>query len=98
MEKNGYIIIGKAIRGRCMYDEESIILRINELCKTNCITYYELANRSNITLSTLMNIINGLVCNPTIRTVYRICMGFGITVQEFFDSDYFGVDFFMDDD
>lgn len=80
-----------------MYGEESITLRIDELCKAKCITYYELANRSNIILSTLMNITTGLVCNPTMRTVYRICMGFGITVQEFFDSDYFGTQLFMDD-
>lgn len=81
-----------------MYGEESIVLRINELCKNNCITYYELAYRANINLSTLMNITNGIVCNPTMRTVYRICVGLGITMQEFFNSEYFGINLIMDDD
>lgn len=81
-----------------MYGEKAVLFRINDLCKKNNITYYELAQRADINLSTIMNIVNGTAINPTIKTIYRISSGLGITVQEFFDSKMFGIDFFLDDD
>lgn len=81
-----------------MYDERAVLYRINNLCKKNRISYYELAQRANINLSTIMNIVNGAAVNPTIKTIYRISSGLGMTVQEFFDSKEFGIDFFLDED
>ena len=67
-----------------MTAKEAVIKRIEELCRTQKITYYTLAYRSAIPKSTLMNIFKGT--NPTVGTV---CNGFGISMSEFFSSEDF---------
>lgn len=66
---------------------EAICKRISDLCKEQNITYYTLASRAAIPKSTLMNILSGT--NTTVATINKICNGLGITMYEFFQSEYF---------
>ena len=70
-----------------MTSREAVVLRINELCKEQNLTYYALAFRSAIPKSSLMNILYGT--NPTITTINKICGGFNLTLPEFFNSPFF---------
>lgn len=72
-----------------MEAKKIVVRRINELCDKQDINYYTLSYRSAVPISTLMNIIHGR--NPTISTISRLCSGFGITLKEFFEVDYFGI-------
>lgn len=63
--------------------------RIEELCKENHITINKLATISGITQSTLHNITSGRNNSATISTIKKICDGLNITIQDFFDSDFF---------
>lgn len=70
-----------------MTSNQAVCNRITDLCQSQKITYYTLAYRSAIPKSTLMNIFHGT--NPTVSTINKICSGFGITMCEFFQADYF---------
>lgn len=70
-----------------MTSNQAVCNRISDLCQNKKITYYILAYRSAIPKSTLMNLFHGT--NPTISTINKICSGFGITMCEFFQADYF---------
>lgn len=72
------VTIGKAVE-----------LRILELCKNHEITVNKLATISGITQSTLNNIVSGRNNSTTVSTIKKICDGLDITIQEFFDSDFF---------
>lgn len=63
--------------------------RIQELCLVNNITINKLATLSGVTQSTLHNITSGRNNSATIATIKKICDGLGISIQDFFDSDYF---------
>jgi transcriptional regulator with XRE-family HTH domain len=69
--------------------DNSVALRILELCRNNDITVNKLSNICGITQSTLNNIINGNSKNPTVSTVKKICDGLGISLSEFFYSNIF---------
>ena len=71
-----------------MTSGEAVRLRIEELCRENEITVNKLATMSGITQSTLNNIISGRNRSTTIGTIQKICDGLGITIQEFFESDF----------
>jgi len=68
---------------------EAVKLRIIELCKENKITLNKLSTISGITQSTLNNIISGRNNSTTISTIKKICDGLEITIQDFFNSDFF---------
>lgn len=70
-----------------MTSNQAVCNRIADLYKEQGITYYTLACRAAIPQSTLKNIFHGT--NPTLSTISKICSGFGITVSEFFQADYF---------
>lgn len=70
-----------------MTSNQAVCNRISDLCQNKKITYYTLEYRSAIPKSTLMNLFHGT--NPTISTINKICSGFGITMCEFFQADYF---------
>lgn len=69
--------------------QAALIHRIHECCEERGITYYNLSYMSAIPLSTLAHLMNGVTENPGIFTILRICEGFGITLQEFFDTRTF---------
>lgn len=70
-----------------MNSNQAICKRITELCVQQDITFYTLSYRAAIPKSTLMNIFKGT--NPTMATICKICNGFGMTICDFFQSDYF---------
>ena len=73
-----------------MKDKQKIIARrINELCKQKGISYYVLSYESAVPLTTLLHIVDGSTKNPGIFTIFKICDGLGISVKEFFDTEYF---------
>ena len=63
--------------------------RINKLCKEKGISYYSLAYKSTVPLTTLLHIVDGSTKNPGIFTIIKICDGLEITLKDFFDTDDF---------
>ena len=72
-----------------MREQELLSARIEFYRKSQRLTYYKLANRSAIPLTTLMHIVNGSTKNPGTFTIIKICSGLNITIGEFFNSKEF---------
>lgn len=68
-----------------MYNEEYIANRINELCKKQGISKYQLAKRCGLAESSISNMVNR-GSDPRCMTISRICEGFGITMSQFFQN------------
>ena len=68
---------------------EAVRQRIEELCQQQNLTVNKLSNISGVTQSTVNNIVSGRNRSATISTIKKLCDGFGITIQEFFDSNLF---------
>lgn len=60
--------------------------RIIELCLEKNMTINKLATISGITQSTLSSIIHGNSKRPTLSTLYKLCIGLGITLSQFFEG------------
>ena len=69
--------------------KELLISRIDNLCKENGMTYYNLSYKSTLPLSTLIHIMDGSTQNPGVFTIMKICDGLGVTMKEFFDTKEF---------
>ncbi len=63
--------------------------RILQLCEIKHLTVNKLATDSGLSASSLKNILYGKSKNPGIVTIKILCDGFGITINEFFDTDEF---------
>ena len=63
--------------------------RIIDLCKEHDISINKLSTISGVNQSTLNNIVSGRNKSTTISTIKKICDGFDITIQDFFNSDIF---------
>jgi len=63
--------------------------RILYLCEQNKITINKLATTSGVPASTVKNILYGKSHNPGIVTIKMLCDGFGISLNEFFDTEEF---------
>lgn len=72
-----------------MKSQDILSKRIKELCRERNMSYYILAYKSTVPITTIMNIVNCVTKNPGIFTIIKLCDGLGITVQEFFETDYF---------
>lgn len=68
---------------------EAVRQRIVELCQQQDISVNKLSNISGVTQSTVNNIVSGRDRSATISTIKKLCDGFGITIQEFFDTEQF---------
>lgn len=69
--------------------ENLIKRRILELvCEKNT-NLTSLCLNSNLTPSTVFDFIYGRCQCPKVSTIKKICVGAGITLQEFFAKDYF---------
>jgi len=64
-------------------------VRIVQLCEESEISVNKLNNISGVTQSTVNNIVSGRNRSATISTIKKLCDGFGITIQEFFDAEQF---------
>ena len=70
---------------------EGIKKRINEFVKDKK-SLTAICLNSNITPSTVFDFMNGKSKYPNILTLKRLCIGLGITLTEFFNTDYFNED------
>lgn len=68
---------------------EAIKTRINEILKEKKLTLTTLCLNSNLTPSTIFDFINGKSKCPKVVTIKKLCMGADITLQEFFNREYF---------
>lgn len=68
---------------------EAVGKRILEYCKEQDITPNKLCTKSGIIQSTVNSIFSGRSKNPKLETIYNLCIGLGITLEEFFASDLF---------
>ncbi len=72
-----------------MNEQIKLANRIKYYCQERRLSYYALAYRSSVPLTTLMHILNCSTKNPGIFTVAKICNGLDVTIPEFFDSEEF---------
>lgn len=68
---------------------EAVTARIIQLCQERNITINKLCTLSGVTQSTVKNVISGRNHSPTVATIHKLCDGLGITIDEFFHSEYF---------
>lgn len=69
--------------------KDAVVLRLQEICADNNITYNDLANRSGITPSTIYSMMDKSRRDISIITIKKICDGLEITLSDFFDSKIF---------
>lgn len=72
-----------------MHIGDAVRVRIVQLCEEREISVNKLSNISGVTQSTVNNIVSGRNRSATISTIKKLCDGFGITIQEFFDAEQF---------
>ena len=63
--------------------------RIDELCKVNNMNINQLAIAFGINPSTIRSIFKVIKKAPSSDTIYYICIGFGISIKDFYDSKLF---------
>ena len=68
---------------------DAIKTRILQLCEEKQFTIHKLAITSAVAPSSIKNILYGKSKNPGVVTIKMLCDGFGITLNEFFDSPLF---------
>ena len=69
--------------------EDAIILRIEQLCIERGMTKYDLFKASGVPQTTLTSIKKKRSASVKIITLYNICEGFEISLEEFFSSPLF---------
>lgn len=69
--------------------QDAVILRIEQLCIENNITKYDLYLKSGVPQTTLTSIKKKRSGSAKISTIYAICEGVGISLEEFFASALF---------
>lgn len=68
---------------------ETVKNRILQLCEEKSMTIYKLSIESAVAPSSIKNILYGKSKNPGIVTLKMLCDGFGITLNEFFNTKEF---------
>ena len=68
---------------------ESVKNRILQLCEEKKMTIYKLSIESAVAPSSIKNILYGKSKNPGIVTIKMLCDGFGITLNDFFNTEEF---------
>lgn len=72
-----------------MKEQKILSDRIKYLCEQRNMSYYILAYRSSVPMTTLMHILDCSTKNPGIFTIIKICSGLDMTISDFFDSEEF---------
>lgn len=67
----------------------AVMYRLLNLCREHNFGIGDLAKNSGVPVTTIKNILNGASLNTGINTIYKLCGGFGISLQDFFDDDLF---------
>ena len=68
---------------------DAMIKRIEELCREKGMNINQLGTQAGINPSTIRSIVKKRCESPKAETVYYICIGFGISLKEFYDSELF---------
>ena len=63
--------------------------RIINLCTEKNMNLNQLAIKSGINPSTIRSIIKSRCNTPTTQTIYYLCIGFGISLKDFYNSKIF---------
>lgn len=71
---------------------DALIDRIKELQKERAMKDYIVSKESTVPQTTLVSIHKGRSKSIEVKTIYRLCEGFGITLEEFFHSPLFARD------
>ena len=66
---------------------DAVRRRIKRLYKYKRYTMHEFAKKSGIPYSTLNSYINSTTSSLTLSTLDKICMGLGMSLQEFIDNE-----------
>ena len=74
---------------------EATCSRIKELCKEHNMNINQLAIASGLNPSTIRSVFKVISKSPSSETIYYICIGFGISLKDFYDSNLFND---LDDD
>lgn len=82
-------ILNISIGGNGMLLADAVILRIEQLCLEHKMTKYDLFKASGVPQSTLTSIKKKRSGSVKVSTLYAICEGFGISLEEFFHSPLF---------
>uniref|UniRef100_UPI004056BDBE helix-turn-helix domain-containing protein n=1 Tax=Agathobacter sp. TaxID=2021311 RepID=UPI004056BDBE len=64
--------------------QKILIKQIVDLCEQKELSYYALAYKSGVPLTTLLHILDGSTKNPGVFTVMKLCKGLDISAAEFF--------------
>ena len=75
-----------------------IIERVKCLCHERGYSINYLATISNVSQSTLDNIMRGQTKNPGVKTLHRIALAFNMTLSEFLDFQTLNDYSFEDDE
>jgi transcriptional regulator with XRE-family HTH domain len=68
---------------------EAVAKRMKELARERHVTLNTIITKGNINQSTISEIMRGNSKHPRLSTIYKFCVGCGITLSDFFDSEYF---------
>ncbi|WP_423237126.1 helix-turn-helix domain-containing protein [Clostridium vincentii] len=60
---------------------------LQRYCKNNNITAYKLSRTSGVSLTYCYRMLRGEMNNPSISTMNRIAMSFGLKIGDFFRED-----------
>ena len=71
---------------------KAVDCRILELCRSNHLSINGLANRAGMPPSTVASILNEKSRNPGELTIFKICIGFGISMAQFYASELFNIE------
>ncbi len=71
---------------------KAVDCRILELCRSNHLSINGLANKAGMPPSTVASILNEKSRNPGELTIFKICIGFGISMAQFYASKLFDVE------
>ena len=66
-----------------------MITRICELLEQKNMNVNQLATRAGINPSTVRSVLKERCKSPKAETVYYICLGLGISMDEFYNSEWF---------
>lgn len=64
---------------------DAIIKRLTKLCYERKITINQLATLSDITQSTVDNLMKGKAKNPKLKTLHKLAVGLDMTVSQLLD-------------
>jgi len=68
---------------------DAVVTRILDLCHKKNMNINMVATRAGINPSTIRSAIKKRCKSPKADTIYYICIGFDITLKEFYDSELF---------